>query len=154
MLRAEIRQVLKSKTNLTTIICVGNFLRSDDGVGPHIAARLKPATNLQIIDAGYNPENCIDEAVKLKPDRIIIIDAADFGGCPGEVRIIREDHIPVVALSTHNISLKVICRILKEDTGAEIKFIGIQPKSVGLKEGLSPEVKIAADEIMAAITLD
>ena len=148
----EIDSLLKPISALTVIICVGNTLRSDDGVGPYIASHLKNTKKLAVFDAGYNPENFIEEAAETRPGRIIIIDAADFGGEPGEARIISENEIPESSLSTHAIPLNVIYHILKEDTGSEIKFIGIQPKEVSHGERLSPEVKAAADKMIARIT--
>jgi len=147
----EIDDLLKPSADLTVIICVGNTLRSDDGVGPYIASYLYNSKKLAVIDAGYNPENFIEEVTELKPGRIVIIDAADFGGKAGETRVINEGDIPESSLSTHAIPLSVIYHILKEDTASEIKFIGIQPKSVRYDEGLSPEVQAAADKIIAMI---
>lgn len=151
LLTAEIDDLLKPAADLTVIICVGNTLRSDDGVGPYIASHLNNSKLLAVIDAGYDPENFIEETAKLKPGRIIIIDAADFGGKAGEAKVIDERDIPESSLSTHAIPLKVIYHILKEDTASEIKFIGIQPKEVRHGEYLSPEVRAAADEIIAKI---
>jgi hydrogenase 3 maturation protease len=148
---AEIDSLLKPVAALTVIICVGNTLRSDDGVGPYIASYLKNTEKLIVFDAGYNPENFIEETAETRPGRIIIIDAADFGGEAGEARIIDEEDIPESSLSTHAISLKVVYHILKADTGSEIKFIGIQPRQVAHGESLSPEVKAAADKIIARI---
>ncbi len=135
----------------TLIITVGNFFRADDGVGPYIASGLRQSSRLSVIDAGYTPENIIDQAIELSAQRIIFIDAADFGGAPGELRLIDGEHIPEVSLSTHSIPLPVVSRILYADTQAEIYFIGIQPKSVEYKEGLSGEVKSAADALIRHI---
>lgn len=135
----------------TLIITVGNDFRADDGVGPYIASKLKPSTKLSVIDAGSNPENIIDQVVKLSPQRAIFIDAADFGGSPGELRLIDAEHIPETSLSTHSVPLPVVSRILQEDTQAKIYFIGIQPESVEHREGLSDKVKLAADTLIKHI---
>jgi hydrogenase 3 maturation protease len=135
----------------TLIITVGNCFRADDGVGPYIASGLKQSAHLSVIDAGYTPENIIDPAAKLCPQRIIFIDAADFAGLPGELRLIDAKHIPESSLSTHSVPLPVVSRILQEDTRADIYFIGIQPKSVEHKEGLSEEVSFAADTLIKHI---
>jgi hydrogenase 3 maturation protease len=151
LLTAEILKELTHQEGLTVILTIGNPLRSDDGIGPYIASLLEDTKDLKIIDAGYTPENCIDEVTALGPKRIIIIDAADFEGLPGEVRLVDKEHIPETSLSTHMISLKVIASLLEEDTKAQIKFLGIQPITVEFKEGLSDEIKETADEIVAAI---
>jgi hydrogenase maturation protease len=67
------------------------------------------------------------------------------------LRLVDSEHIPEVSLSTHSVPLPVISRILYEDTKAKIYFIGLQPKSVGHKEGLSKEVKTAADALIKHI---
>jgi hydrogenase 3 maturation protease len=163
----------------TLIITVGNCFRADDGVGPYIASGLKQNDKLSVIDAGYTPENIIDQVVRLfaqhstlsdrsvrapaqhpalfdrpvraSAQRIIFIDAADFGGSPGELRLIDAEHIPESSLSTHSMPLSVVSRILYEDTKAKIYFIGVQPKSVEYKEGLSKKVKSAADALIKHI---
>ncbi|MFH0917819.1 MAG: hydrogenase 3 maturation endopeptidase HyCI [Candidatus Omnitrophota bacterium] len=132
----------------TLIITVGNCFRADDGVGPYIGAGLKQSAKLSVIDAGSTPENIMDQAIKLSPERIIFIDAADFGGVPGELRLIDAEHIPQASLSTHSVPLSVVSRILHEDTLAKIYFIGIQPKSVEHQDGLSKEVSLAADALI------
>lgn len=144
-------KALGPSSGITLVITVGNSLRSDDGIGPFIFQRLTSAENFKIIDAGIKPENIIDEAVELKPAKIIIIDAASFGGTAGEARIISEEHLPRTSLSTHSIPLPVFTGILKEDTGAEIVFLGIQASSMDLGEGLSSEVKKTGDEIIRFI---
>lgn len=152
LLAANLTNLLTSKEfSHTLIITVGNCFRADDGVGPYIASCLKQSSKLSVIDAGYTPENIIDDVVKLSAQRIIFIDAADFNGTPGELRLINAEDIPQSSLSTHSMPLPVISRILYEDTKAKIYFIGIQPKSVEHKEGLSGEVKIAADALIKHI---
>lgn len=133
----------------TLIITVGNTLRADDGVGPFIGEKLScPGVRFKLIIAFDRPENVIDDAVNFKPGKIIIIDAADFGGSPGEIRVIPPESIPETSLSTHSFPLRVIAGIMKEDTGAETVFLGIQPKRMDYGEGLSPEVAGAADGIV------
>ena len=134
------------------IVTVGNPLRSDDGVGPYIAEHIKPERRgFLFLNAEDKPANIIDDAVKLKPYKIIIIDAADFGANPGDIRIIPEDMIPQNTLSTHSFPIPVISSIIRQDTGAEIVFLGIQAKSLKLGEEMSREVHSAADRILEYI---
>lgn len=72
-------------------ITIGNRFRSDDGVGPFIARQIKKSKkNVIVINAEDKPENIIDRAIQLKPCKVIIIDAANFGGMPGEIRLIEK----------------------------------------------------------------
>ena len=166
-LSANIKEALNIKTGLNIIVTVGNNLRYDDGAGPYLFYKLsqnkyfsitdnrilslktpKKDKELKIINAGYNPEDIIDDIDKLRPKKVIIIDAADFSKKPGDLKVIDNDSIPETSLSTHMVSLKVISKIIHEDTKAEIKFIGIQPKSVALGEGLSDNVVSACEKII------
>lgn len=149
-LTGDVLDVLKSGTGSDLFLTVGNSFRSDDGVGPYLAAQLKQ-TSVRVLDAGHTPENIIDEAIEINPSRMIILDAADFGGQPGEVRLISEDAIPETTFSTHMIPMNVVSKLIAERTNAKIIFIGIQPKTVAFGETLSPEVMRAADAIMNAI---
>jgi len=147
LLTAEVCSALTIIPGLNVIITVGNTLRADDGVGPYLGSLIASTEQLKIINAGYTPENIIDQVVELNPVKIIFIDAADFQGQPGEARVIDQEHIPETSLSTHAVPLKVVYHLLVHDTGAEAVLIGIQPKSLERKEELSPEVKATADAI-------
>lgn len=150
-LSAKALNSLIFKPGLNIIIAVGNTLRSDDGVGPYIASCLKSNYRLKVIDAKDRPENVIDEVIDWRPSKVLIIDAADFKGLPGEIRIVKQDLIPENSLSTHAISLKVIAEIISQDSKAEVEFLGIQPRSVSLGEEISREVISAAGEIIEKI---
>jgi hydrogenase maturation protease HycI len=150
-LTADIIELLKINPDSDLIVAVGNSFRTDDGVGPYIAEALKQISNLKLINAGYTPENSIEDIISLAPQRILIFDAADWGGKPGEVRIIPEANIPQTTLSTHAIPLNVITAIISQSIQTAIFFIGIQTKSVCLGEGLSGEIKKTADQIVEII---
>lgn len=154
MLTAEVKQTLTpSEAGATLIITVGNSWRGDDGVGPYIAKpgrKLKPG--LVLLDVGDKPENSLDQAVAAKPDQVVIIDAADFGGVVGEARLIDREHIPQTTLSTHTFPLPVIAKMIEEDAKARVIFLGIQSAGVGFGEGLHDKVRATADEIIALLT--
>ena len=150
-LTADIVKALKPHPSINLIITAGNSFRSDDGVGTYLAAHLNSSGRLKIIDAKDTPENIVDQAIKLNPDNIVVIDAADFGGYPGEAKIISQENISEVTLSTHMIPLNVVIKIITKDTKSEVAFIGIQPKTISFGEGLSDEVKKTADVIIETI---
>ena len=154
MLTAELKDILTpSKKGKLLVITVGNSLRSDDGVGIYIAKQIKKCQkNIIILNADSKPEKIIDQAVQLKPQKVIIIDGADFGGRAGEIRLIKKADIPNTSLSTHSFSLNIIARIIEEDTGAEVFFLGIQPRSIRLGEELSKSVRKAAQKIISCLS--
>jgi len=153
MLTAELNDLFTfSDKNPLLIITIGNSYRSDDGVGPYIASKIKKCKkNLIVLNAEDKPENIINEATRLKPGKIVIIDAADFGGMPGEIRLIEKKDIPDTSLSTHSFSPNILAAIIEEDTGADVLFLGIQPESIQFGEGISKPVKEAAKRIISCL---
>jgi hydrogenase maturation protease HycI len=149
-LTGDVLSVLQPGQGPDLFLTVGNPFRSDDGVGSYLASCLKKLP-VRLLDAGQTPENIIEDTIALKPARVIILDAADFGGKPGEVRVIPEEAIPETTLTTHMVPMNVVSRLITESTSAKIVFIGIQPKTVALGEGLSSEVRQAANEIVTVV---
>ncbi|MDO8804823.1 MAG: hydrogenase maturation protease [Elusimicrobiota bacterium] len=136
----------------TLVITVGNPFRCDDGVGPFIGGRLLGRRlGFRLINAFDRPESAVDEAVGIKPAKVIFIDAADFGGLPGEVKVIAVRSIPESSLSTHSIPLSVVAGIIGEDTRAQTVFLGIQTRNTGYGEELSPEVEASARLILGCL---
>lgn len=133
----------------TLVITLGSELRADDGVGPSVFSRLKPRRpDLRVMDGGTVPENIAQSAIDWKPDKIILIDAANFGGAAGEVRLIPLEAINLqTVLSTHSFPLSVTFSIVKEDTGAELAIVGVQVKCLDHIEALSPEVEETASKL-------
>ncbi len=150
-MKKEIEEALRPGTGVTLIITAGNSFRQDDGVGPYIASGIRPTSTLKVINAGYTPENIIEEAVSLNPQSIVFIDAADFNSQAGDIRLIPEESIPETTVSTHMIPLNIISRLIADSIKSKIAFIGIQPKSTQFGEDMCPEVKSAADTIVRTI---
>lgn len=147
----EIRSILDPAVEARIVLTAGNTFRSDDGIGPWIAEQLIVAGNTDVVDAGQNPENVIDDVIERKPKRLILIDAADFGGDVGEVRLIPEELIPETTLSTHMIPLNVVTRIIGDATGCETFFLGIQAVSFDLGEGICEPVLQAGHELVGLL---
>ena len=128
------------------------MLRRDDGAGPYIFNHIRRTDDhIRLLNVADRPEDSIDEAVAVQPVKTVIIDAADYGGTAGEARIIPQEQIPESTLSTHTFPLKIITRMLEEDTGSEVFFLGIQPADVSWGEGLTADVKMTADAIIGIL---
>ena len=127
-----------------SVLGVGNRLRHDDGVGSLLAERLASMTGVTVVDAGMVPENHLEQLLRSQPDTIVIVDAVDFGGTAGEVRILEPSALPHTGLSTHAPSLNMAVEYLRNRTQARVWVLGIQPTNLGLGEGLSPSVSLGA----------
>jgi hydrogenase 3 maturation protease len=134
--------------NKVVILGVGNKLRSDDGVGSILANRIKGKVPFEVIDSGTSPENYLEKIIQARPDTVVIIDAVDFGGKPGEFRVLEAQDLKTVNLfSTHNVSIVVLINYLQSNLKADIIILIIQPKSIVLGDKLSPEIAQTLDMI-------
>ncbi len=128
------------------ILGIGNTLRGDDGAGSLLASRIKDKVGFLVFDSGTTPENYLGKIVREKPDTVIIIDAVDFGGAPGEFRILEAGEVRTVNLfSTHNASISLSINYLKSNLQADILILIIQPKSITFTDKLSPEIAKSID---------
>jgi len=95
------------------IVGVGNPMRGDDGFGPALAERLKTqGINATVVNAEITPENYLGYIASLQPALVLVADAVDFGGRPGELRLIEPRDIVHTGASTHAASLALIEKFL------------------------------------------
>ncbi len=155
-LKNNIKDILTIECNKKYLLLfVGNTFRSDDGIAPYIAGQLSNnADNIKILNVEDKPELYLDDIINVKPNKTIIFDAANFNGEPGEIRCIPVENINNMTLSTHTFPLGAIAELIKQDTGADVYFIGIQPKNVGFGENISSEIKTSADEIIKFLNME
>lgn len=144
------------------ILGLGNTLNGDDGIGSYVAERIseqlrdaeeEPAQaksagsgRLIAIDCGTAPENYTSIIRKRKPDRLILVDAADMGLEPGSYRTISPERIGVMHVSTHNIPLSILISYVSQFC-RDVVLIGIQPHRMDFGPALSPVVKNGGDHV-------
>ena len=133
-----IQKIRELKSKKLVIIGIGNDLHGDDGFGPVMIKKLEGRIDQKLIDCGVSPENFTSEIIKEKPDGIIFLDAANFEGNAGDIKIIKGKEIPKAALSTHSLPLSILMDYLNGNTGAEIFMIGVKPECL---VEMSEEVK-------------
>ncbi len=133
------------------VVGVGNTLKGDDGAGPEVIACLRGRIDLPIVDASEVPENYGGWVVNENLDSVVFIDAVEFGGEPGEFRIIPLQKLMMSASSTHRLSLHYVIRYLEEEWGGDAILVGVQPKGLVLGEGLSAEVAAGVSDLAQAL---
>ena len=135
------------------VLGIGNALRRDDAAGSLLARRISARSPFIVYDAGTSPENYLGKIVKDKPDNIVIIDAAEFGGTPGEYRLVEGDDVRTTNMfSTHNASISLSVNFLHNSLQTNIAVLLIQPRDIAFGETLSPEVSSALDELEKLFT--
>ncbi|MGI6595329.1 MAG: hydrogenase nickel incorporation protein HypB [Candidatus Ratteibacteria bacterium] len=138
------------------IMGIGDRMKADDAVGSLVAELLSKTVkrkNIKIIDAGNAVENYVGVIKRFKPDTVVVIDAVDFQGKAGDIKIMGCGEIEETTISTHGFSLALILENLQKETGAECRIIGVQPVKVSLSEEISPAVERAIQKLVKEITL-
>lgn len=126
----------------SVVVGVGNADRGDDGVGPYMISLLKTKNKL---DAGPMPENYAGKIRSFSPKAILLIDAMDFGGEPGDAALVPAEEARGVALSTHALPLSMFCKLFPE---SRVYVLGIQPAGMS---SMSAAVKAAAERLAAEL---
>lgn len=130
------------------LIGIGNPLRGDDGVGVEIVRILMQSLRNEKVKV-LIVEDRVDLIPRMlrdvNPRIILIFDAADFGGSPGEIRIMSPDEASGKTTSTHDMPLNLMLRLAEKDAPAYV--LGIQVETLEFGRGVSPAVKAAADEV-------
>jgi hydrogenase maturation protease HycI len=131
---------------------VGNELNGDDAAGNQVAARLKGLAGLPAhfipIDAGSIPENASGVLRRFQPDLVIFVDAAVFGGQPGEIRWLDAEKIGGMSASSHTLPLPVLGGYLTTELGCQVEYLGIQPEQLQFDTSLSVPVSQAVSELV------
>ncbi len=134
------------------LLGVGNDIRGDDAVGELVVRELK-SEDWDKIDCGSVPENHITLIEEGQYDLVVIVDAAKMGLKPGEIRIVPRKHLGVFTMSTHALPLSTVMDFLERKV-EEVYLIGIQPKDMSLKEGMTLELKEAKDKMIELLKKD
>jgi hydrogenase 3 maturation protease len=130
----ELRQILGSGPYL--IVGIGNAERGDDGIGSYVISMLNTERKM---DCGPVPENYTSTIRKANAKVIILIDAVDFGGKPGERILTEAENAGGMAISTHALPLSIFCKLLPD---SKIYLLGIQPEGFS---NMSPAAKRSAE---------
>lgn len=146
----------------TAVLGLGNILLKDEGVGVHavnaIKGRYSFPPDVEVIDGGTLGLDLLP-LIENK-DKILFVDAVDFGKEPGYVGVIDDDAIPstlMAKMSVHHIGLSDVLFAAKllDIKPSKLRLIGIQPQSleVGLDmtECISGKMEVVIGLIMETL---
>jgi hydrogenase maturation protease len=145
-------------TNRIAVLGLGNILLRDEGVGVRFIEILRQsyafAPEIALIDGGTL-------GLELHPflegrDKVLVVDAVDFGKEPGYIDILEGDQIGSLfktKLSVHHIGFADVLDAARMTGIAmpEICLTGVQPKSVDVGLELSFELSARIDALMEVI---
>ncbi len=137
------------------VLGLGNILLTDEGVGVHavnaIGKRCAFSPPLEIVDGGTMGLDLLP--LFQEKDKILIIDAVDFGKDAGLIGIIDGEAVPSVLktkLSVHHIGLSdvLFAAKLMRTTPLDVCLIGIQPKSLDVGLDMTDEIRVKLDDLI------
>jgi len=130
------------------ILGLGEETKADDGVGKYIIDELRKKKSKHLLVYSAVPENAFTKLRGKGIKSITIIDAADFAGKPGQIKIMSEFR-EKTQLSTHSTSLTKLVKYINQSIGIKhVTIVLIQAKSLEFGEEMSPEVKQAGDMVI------
>lgn len=140
-----------------TVLAVGNTIMGDDGLGPAVLAALsssRPADpRVCLVDGGTLGMSLLPVIQDAR--RLLVLDAVDVPGDPGDVVCLEGDQLPRLLsskLSPHQVGLLDIltCARLLGNEPELIAVVGIVPGSVDLALELSAAVAAAVPRAAAS----
>jgi hydrogenase 3 maturation protease len=130
------------------VVGIGNTLRADDGAGSLVAERLRERHPDVVFDGAQAPENYLAPIRRAGPDVVLLVDAADFGGSPGEVKVATAEDVEGLMMGTHAAPLSMFMRVLGHDTGADVRLLAVQVATTTLGASMTSEVADAVDQLV------
>ncbi len=141
--------------NKILLIGLGNILLRDDGAGVHAIRALREkyyfTPHVAVIDGGTMGLDLLPFFESA--DKVLIVDAVDFGVKPGYISEIENDEIPNLVqskFSAHQIGLSDLLSVLKmmDIRPSKICLIGIQPESIDVGLNTTDQISLKMDQLV------
>lgn len=133
------------------LLGIGHELCGDDAAGIMLARELNARSEncewLLPLETGPAPENFTGSLRRFKPDLVLLVDAAQMDGKPGEIRWLDWKNLRGISASTHTMPLDIIVTYLTAELGCQAGLLGIQPAGNAVGAPLSPEVNSAVESM-------
>lgn len=145
----------------TLVLGLGNPILTDDGIGFVLVDMLKDVvSNQEVSFEKISLAGMEVLEIMLGYDKVILLDAIQLGGEPGEVHLLNESDLHLAQHSaTHDLSFKSILAIgrqyFAERMPEQLIIFGIEAKDiVTFSENLSPELSSKLPEMIRKILLE
>jgi hydrogenase maturation protease len=148
-LREQLEQCLRGRVCLMGL---GNVDYGDDGFGVRLAEELLTAglpEGWRAVVAGTTPERSIGRVADEGCDRLVFLDAVEFGGAAGSVLLLDSGEMAArfPQISTHKISLGLLAKWAEANGTTKVWLLGVQPESLGTGQQLTPRVQETLDAL-------
>lgn len=140
------------------VLGIGNLVMGDDGVGVMVAQRLQQeyrfADNVEIMDGGTLGLDLLPMLENIT--NLIMIDAVETGKKAGTCVRLYGEELPIALetkVSPHQMGLKDLLAVseLMGHSPREMVLIGVQPGSIEMEIGLTPEVEAQFETLVSNV---
>ena len=130
-----------------TVLGLGNLLLMDEGIGVHAVTVLQErytfSPAVELVDGGTSGLDLLPYIDKR--DKVLILDAVEFGKEPGFIGMIENEVIPAflqAKLSLHHMGLADVLSVanMTDSMPKEICLIGVQPWTIDVGIDLTPQM--------------
>jgi len=149
ILKDDLEKILKGKI---VILGIGNPVKGDDAAGMIFVEKIERLDRFECIKGGLFPENYTGEIILKKPDTLIIIDAINMNGSPGDIVLLKPEQLKDESFASHGTPISVLIKYLSNFIKDNIYILGIQPKVVNVGNQLSKEVLESVDTLEKIFT--
>jgi len=137
----------------SVIVCIGQELAGDDAAGVAVGRAVAGELPWRVVEAGTAPESFLVKVAAAGPASVLLVDAAHFGGEPGEVRLLDAGEIAGPSPGTHGPSPAGFLALLNTMHPCRARILGIQPAAVEIGAPLSAPVRDAVERVVRALRL-
>jgi hydrogenase 3 maturation protease len=149
----DLREWLKTAVRIV-IVGVGNSIREDDNIGLTILQGLKGklSSDVLLLECEMTPEGYMLDIEDFKPSHVLLVDSAVLGREVGDADLVKVTEVAAFsAVSSHMLPLRLFCEYIEKSTGAKIRLLLVEPKSMGYGERLTPELQMASACLVEAL---
>jgi hydrogenase 3 maturation protease len=129
------------------VVGIGNVIKGDDGAGCRVVEKLGEGFAMPTVDCAEVPENYGGWVERRDLEAVVYVDAIDFDGEPGEVRVVPLEKMMETATSTHHLSLHYMIKFLKNEWEGDAIMVGIQPVSMKIGEEICEDVASGVEKL-------
>ena len=149
-------------SNISVLVLgIGNLVMSDDAVGVMVAQRLQQGyrfpDNVEIMDGGTLGLDLLPKLENIT--NLILIDAVETGKKAGTCVRLYGQELPIALetkVSPHQMGLKDLLAVseLMGHSPKEMVLIGVQPGSIEMEIGLTPEVEAQLENLISNVLIE
>jgi hydrogenase 3 maturation protease len=152
-LEAGLREFFGAGEKRVVVVGIGNPLRGDDGAGVKIIELVQETglPDVMLLNTETVPEAFTGKVTEYKPTHVLLLDAANFHGEPGEVKLIESSRIGGQAVSTHSLPLTIFISYIEKTLDVKVLLLGVQPRNIEFYSEMSSEVAETAERVAALL---